>query len=625
MPIPITPTCRTLFLGPAAPFRPLRSTLAPGLFRVYESHRMNTRTRFARAGAAALLGGAAAGCAPSPDQRGALPSRPKVVGVVTATRGDIARTITQPGTMQGIEEAVLFAKTSGYLKTIYVDKGDRVHAGQLLALIESPELAHQQAQAQSTFRQSQSNTLGVVAAKGRAQADVVQAAAGVERAKADTLQEDAAIGRARADQARTEAQLPRLQALAQEADANVQQAAEQQAQAQSEVARWQQQLKAAQASTGAAQASLEKAQADFRLAQATYNRFKAVQDKDDGLIAAQQVDEARARMEATQSEVAAARKRLDAAGQDAGAVEQQIESARRSAAAAGKKIEASRSHAAAVREEIQVARQEVETARQQVKVAETRRDSVRKQVGVAEAQERALRTQIPVADAQIAASRQQGQGSRSAMSAAADLASYTRIVAPFDGLVTERLADAGALVQNVGGQAGARGILKVVRDQTLRVLIPVPELDVPRVRTGGSAVLQVDAYPKDSFTGTITRFASAVDPKSRTMLTEVDLPNPGGRLRPGMYVRVTLTLETHRNALSLPSEAVMGKDDDRFVYTVKENTAHKTPVKTGVDDGKMVEVTEGLAPGVPVILTGRDTVVDGGTVKAEPAKVEPKK
>lgn len=579
---------------------------------------------------AVSLAGAVAGCSretgPNAVAAASAKAGPRTVGFVVVQEADVSRTLTQPGTMQGIEETTLYARAAGYLKKILVDRGDRVRAGQLVALVESPELGHQQDQARASLRQSEAATLGVVATRGRAQADVAQAGAGVERARADIHAAEAVVARAKADQARAEAQLPRLQAMIQEAEANVQQAAEQQAQAQAEVGRFQQQLKASQATARAAQAGLDRAQADARLQQLTFNRLKAIQDKDNGLVAGQDVDIARAKVETSQSEVEAARSRVEATRQDSAVVEQQVEAARRGAAAAGKKVDAAKSRVQAAREDVQVARGDIESARHQVKVAEAGVETAQRQVGLVESQQRALKAQVHVVDAQIAASRQQVQGNRSAAAAAADVTAYTRIVAPFAGIVTERLVDPGALVQNASAnQAAARGIVRIVRDGTLRVMIPVPERDFAYIRRGQPASLAVDAYPKDIFTGTVTRFASAVDPKSRTMLTEVDIPNPGGRLRPGMYARVTLTMETHSRALSVPSEAVMGKEDDRFIYLVQDGKAHKTPVRVGVDDGKSAEITEGLKAGSQVVVVGRDSLVDGAPVKAEPAKLEPAK
>lgn len=548
----------------------------------------------------------------------------RTVGVVTVTEGDVKRTISQPGTIQGIQEAVVYAKTSGYLQSLSVDKGDRVRAGQLLAVIESPEVQHQQEQARAGYAQSEASALGVAASRGRAQADVAQAAAMVERARADAREAEAGVARARADLARAEAQPAKLKALVAEAEANVQQAAEQQAQAQADVTRLQQGVKAAQSSVSAAQSVLEKAQADLKLQQLTYNRLKAIQDKDDGLIAAQDVDIARTRMEASRSDVDTARSRVDAAKQELAAAEQQVEAARRAASAAGKKIDAAKARAQAAREDIELAGREIESARQQVKVAEAKQESAQQQVSVASSQRAALGQQVRVVDAQIRAARMQTAGSRSALATAEDLAGYTRVVAPFDGVVTERLADPGAFVQSAAGnQASARGIVKVVADRRLRIQIPVPEASYASIRKGTAAAISLDAYPKEKFAGIVTRTSAAVDPKSRTTLAEVEIPNVGGRLRPGMYARVTLTLEVHHGALSVPSEAVMGKDD-RFVYVVEDGKAHKTPVEVGVDDGKMAEVISGLKPGAVVVVVGRDTLVDGATVKTEPAPA-PKK
>jgi RND family efflux transporter MFP subunit len=566
---------------------PVRIALAPHQRRVIGT-----------SAAAVFLAALLTGCSGHPvDQAASAASDPaakaRPVGTVLPAQGDIARTITQPATLQGIEEAMLYAKTAGYLKSISVDKGDRVRAGQVIAVIESPELLDQQVQARSAYQQSLAAAQGALAAKGRARADVAQATA--------------AVARARADLARTEATLPKLQAMAREADATVQQAVEQQAQSQADVGRWQQQVKVAQAALRAAQASLQKAQSDDHLQQLTYNRLKAIQTKDEGLLPAQDVDVAQARMEAAHSDLEAARNRVDAAQGDVGAAGQQLEGARRQAAAATNKVEAARSHAQAAREDIQVCRRDIEVARQQVRVADSQR--------------RALSEQVHVADAQVAAARMQSQGSQSGMAAAAALAGYTRLIAPFDGVVTERLADPGSFVQNAAAnQASARPIVKVVRDQTLRVMIPVPENDLPFIRKGKLAQLVTDAYPKRPFQGTVTRFAAAVDPRSRTMLTEVDIPNPDRRLRPGMYTRATLVLEVHHHALSIPSAAVMGPEDKHFVYTVSGGHAHRTPVTVGVDDGKVAEITAGLRPGVPVVLVGRDTLVDGAAVKAEPVK-----
>jgi RND family efflux transporter MFP subunit len=410
-----------------------------------------------------------------------------------------------------------------------------------------------------------------------------------------------------------------------EAEATADQTAEEQQRAQSEIARWQQEEKVAQSAVRAAQSTVEKAEADARLQETTFKRFKAVQDKDAGLIAAQQVDEARARMEASRAEVEAARGKLDASRQQAAVIAPQIEGARRGAAAAAKKLDAAKSRIEAAKNELQVHQRDIEAAKQQVAVARSKADAAVHQVAVAQSQNRAAAAQTRVVDSQIATARMQSQGKRSALDTATALADYRRVVAPFDGIVTERLADAGQLVQSsASGQTGARGIVKVVRDNSLRVMIPVPEADTAWVRRGAAAELHVDAYPKDTFHGTVTRFSGAVDPRSRTLLTEIQITNPKNRLRPGMYVRVRLTLEVHRGALTVPSEAVMGKED-RSVWVVADGKAKKTAVTVGVDTGKTAEITSGLQPGDTVVVVGRDALTEGAPVKTEPADLNSKK
>jgi len=549
----------------------------------------------------------------------------RTVGVVTAAPEDVTRAISQPGTIQGIEEATLFARATGYLKGVYVDKGDRVRAGQLLALIDSAELGAQRDQASAAYQESRADVAGATAQRRRAEAAVDESAAVVNRARADVTQGGAAIEQARAELARTEAQRPRLEALVREAEATAEQTAEEQQRAQFEIARWQQEEVAAQAAVRAAQSGVEKAESDARLQETTFKRYKAVQDKDAGLIAAQQVDEARARMEASRAEVDVSRGRLDTARRQAATIGPQIEGARRGAAAAARKLDAAKSRIDAARNELQVHQREIESAKQLVAVARSKADSAVHQVTVAQSQNRAAAAQTRVVDTQITAARAQSQGMRSALQNAAALADYRRVVAPFDGVVTERLADAGQLVQSsASGQTGARGIVKVVRDNSLRVMIPVPEADTAFVRRGAAAELHVDAYPKETFRGTVTRFSGAVDPRSRTLLTEIQLPNPGGKLRPGMYVRVRLTLEVHRGALTVPSEAVMGKDD-RSVWRVVDGKAKKTPVTVGVDTGKTAEITSGLQAGDTVVVVGRDSLTEGVQVKTEPADVAGKK
>ncbi len=537
------------------------------------------------------------------------------------TVADRERTLTQPATTTGIEEAILYAKTAGYLRSISVDRGDRVRAGQVLAVIESPELVQQRDQAQAQVRQADATAQGAQAGVARAEADAREAEAGVGRARADVRQAEAEITRRRAEVAHAEAMQPRAQAQLEEAEAGVRLAMEQESQVRVEYQRAALQVRTADANRRGAVAAVRKADADQSNHQLTYGRLKRIQDQDAGLVAAQEVDVARARLEGAAAEQVVARERVAAAQAELETAMSGREAAERAVAVAAERRSAAESRVKAARQDLEVYRREVESARTQVAVAEAARDSLRSQVGVTQARVGGLQRQVAVAAAGRRSAQEQTAGARAHRAAADTLAGYSRIVAPFDGVVVERMADPGALVQNAANnQAATRGVVKVVRDDILRVLVPVPEASLAYVRRGQAAKITLDALAGQTVVGSVTRFAPAVDPRSRTMQVEIDLPNPDRRLRPGMYARVALTLEVHRGALSIPAEAIQGKEAERFVYVVRDGTARKTPITVGLEDGKATEVLDGLSPNDEVVVVGRDTLTDGARVRTEPVE-----
>ncbi len=121
------------------------------------------------------------------------------------------------------------------------------------------------------------------------------------------------------------------------------------------------------------------------------------------------------------------------------------------------------------------------------------------------------------------------------------------------------------------------------------------------------------------FTGTCTRFANALDLKTRTMKTESDFPNCDGLLRPGMYGRVTLLLEKRESVLTVLPGALLLEEGKSYVFTVVDGKAKRVPVRTGFDDGIRVEIIEGLTGNEPVIVTGKSAVQDGAPVRVSTA------
>lgn len=581
--------------------------------------------------AEALLAGLAvlgcAGCGTPAESPPAQPaaSGPRSVETVSTASQDMVRKLTQPATLEGIEQTVLYARTAGYLQAIYVDRGDRVKAGQVLAVIESPDTTAQTGQARSALMRARSSVGQMNATRGKAGADVQSAAATVEKARAELLQAEAGVARAEADLLRSRAQIGRTESLTKEAQNAVSEAEAARAQAQSELQR-QERLLTSMRSTGrAVQAALEGAQSEARLQTSTHARLKGIQDRDAGLIAAQQVDEARTRMETASRAVDAARARADANRADLDAAEQQVDGARKAILLAERKIDGARRRVETADKDVLVGRADIAAGEKQLGIAQALREAARKQIAVTQAVQRSQGEQVRIASSQVDVAKQDAAGARIALNAARSMERYTRLTAPFDGVVTERMADPGALIQNASGnQASARGILKIVNDRSLRVQLSVPEKEAPRVRTGAPVEIELEAFPKDKISGTVSRTNQVIDPKSRTMFAEVLLPNPGSKLRPGMYARVTLTLEVHPGALVVPTAALIGKED-RFLYRVEGGKAVKTPVKVGLDDGKLAEILEGLKPGSQVVVVGMDSLVDGAAVTAKPFQPEPAK
>lgn len=194
------------------------------------------------------------------------------------------------------------------------------------------------------------------------------------------------------------------------------------------------------------------------------------------------------------------------------------------------------------------------------------------------------------------------------------MAGYRRVVAPFDGVVTERYVDPGALIA-AGTTGKAQPIVKIVNPIRLRVIADVSETEVRLVKVGNRARLRVDALPDAEFSGTVARRAEAVDPATRTMRIEIEIDNADGRLSPGMFGRLVLDLETRRNVLTIePSWMVLQKDRP-YVMVADGGVAKKVFIETGADDGVSIECVSGLDESAQIITTGVRQLSDGDKVE----------
>ena len=198
------------------------------------------------------------------------------------------------------------------------------------------------------------------------------------------------------------------------------------------------------------------------------------------------------------------------------------------------------------------------------------------------------------------------------------LFAYSRITAPFAGVVTQRYANLGTLMQaGTSSSTQAMPLVKLSQDDLYRLVIPVPESSVRYIRVGDPVEVRVPALNR-SFPGKVARFSVDVQEDTRTMHTEVDVPNPGRLLMPGMYAETTLTLEAKDNVLSVPLEAVNHEGDQTTVYVVSPAGKVEDRVVTmGLETSTDAEVVSGLAEGESVIVSDRSGLKPGEEVRPQ--------
>jgi RND family efflux transporter MFP subunit len=194
------------------------------------------------------------------------------------------------------------------------------------------------------------------------------------------------------------------------------------------------------------------------------------------------------------------------------------------------------------------------------------------------------------------------------------LQSFEKIYAPFDGIITARSTDIGALI-DAGASTQPKELFHMAATRTLRVYVAVPEVYSRSVRSGESAPLTLDEFPGETFRGTVVRNTNSIDLFSRTLLVEVDIDNPTGRLLPGAYVFVHLKLPDATHSVTIPANALIFRKEGLQVAVVRDGKARLVSIKINHDYGNSVEITSGLQPTDPVIADPSDSLVDGTAVR----------
>lgn len=398
------------------------------------------------------------------------------VAVVKPRIGGIARTMTQPGTMESFDFANLFAKISGYVEVQSVDIGDMVAAGDLLVKIDAPEY-------------------------------------------------EEALHEAEAAQAQTEAQVTQMKARVNTSDAE---------------------FDAAEANISLVEADLAKAESYLSFREIQYQRIT-------GLFKLKSIDE-----------------RL------------------------------------------------VDEKHEQRDAAQAALNSAKAAIIAAKSQAIAAKARVASAEADVVDAEAKVRLAKAHVSRARVFVNYTKIVSPYNGVVTRRSFHVGDFIR-AADQGGLVPLLTVARTDVMRVIVQVPDRDVPYTNVGDPAIVEMDALGGEKFPGKVSRIANSEDRVTRTMHTEIDLPNPKNRLRDGMYGRITINLDEGTKGLTVPTSAVFldRKSKKKSVFVVKNGKTQRTAVETGQDDGKLIEILSGLSPDDHVVRQPPVDLTDNMPVEVE--------
>ena len=240
----------------------------------------------------------------------------------------------------------------------------------------------------------------------------------------------------------------------------------------------------------------------------------------------------------------------------------------------------------------------------------------------AEAKDLETGAQVSSAQAALSAAEQQVEVSVANQKQYGAMSNYSRIVAPFTGVVTVRYADTGSLVAaGTSSSTQAIPVVRIAQVSKLRLVLPIPESIAPQIHLGDPVKVRVEALSKD-ITGRVSRFARSLDMQTRTMETEIDFENRDGELLPGMYTETQLVLSERPATLSLPIEAVTRSGDTATVLIVTpQNMVEQRKVRLGLEGKARVEVVSGLEEGDRVVIGNRSQFRSGE--KVQPKEVAP--
>jgi RND family efflux transporter MFP subunit len=234
------------------------------------------------------------------------------------------------------------------------------------------------------------------------------------------------------------------------------------------------------------------------------------------------------------------------------------------------------------------------------------------------AKDQAAAAQVDAAKSAVAATQGQLGVARAENQRVSSIEQYATITAPYNGVVTMRYADTGALIPAGTAEGLNQAVVRLAQSDLLRLRMPVPERDVPMVHIGSVVSVHVQATGQQ-FAGAVVRFTRDVSNATRTMMTEVDVKNPDMTLTPGMYADVTFNLESKPNALIVPAAAIIQGDQPSVMLVDGSNHVEKRSVALGIAGSNQQEIVSGLNAGDRVVIGGSATLQPGQLVTPQAA------
>jgi RND family efflux transporter MFP subunit len=242
------------------------------------------------------------------------------------------------------------------------------------------------------------------------------------------------------------------------------------------------------------------------------------------------------------------------------------------------------------------------------------------EVDDAQGKDLAAQSQLEAVKGALSAAKSQFAVAKAKLAHDQALYSYSKITAPFDGVVTQRYANLGALMQAGTTSTQATPLVRLSQEDLYRLVIPVPESYVRYIRNGDPVSVNIPSL-NQTVTGRVARFSVDVTSATRTMHTEVDVPNPAEKLLPGLYAEATLTINQNNSALAVPLQAINHEGEKATVYVVDPSgKIDDRTVTLGIETTNYAEVAGGLRKGDQVIVSDRSGLKPGQSVKAHPVE-----